>query len=130
MDKFTLKREIMSNKATLGRLLDSDGNEICKTLENPWLNNHVGISCIPVGTYNCIKDDQGRFQYWRLENVPGRSSIEIHPGNKEKDTRGCILLGKNWVFMDDELAVNSSRVTLDRIKSEGVLPDKFQLEVV
>ena len=129
MKEFKLLREIRSNKATLGRLIDSDYNEICKTLENPWLNNYPEISCIPEGTYKWVKDDEGRFKYWKLLDVLGRSNIEMHPGNKEKDTKGCILLGQDWVIMDDELAVNSSRNTFDRIISEALLPDEFELEI-
>lgn len=50
MQYITLKRDIVSNRAVLGRLY-LDGKKICKTLEKPWLNNLPNVSCIQEGTY-------------------------------------------------------------------------------
>jgi len=134
--RFTLKREIgdiskcsLPSRATLGTLYYGE-EEICKTLENPWLDNQNQISCIPTGIYKVIRDDTGRFQYWRLLDVKDRTGIEIHNGNKEKHTKGCILLGKDWAFMDGELAITASNSTLERLRDKKILPDKFELEVV
>ena len=85
----TLGRVIISNQATLGILRDEKGNPICKTLENPWLDNKPNVSCIPAGDYVCEVDNAGRFQYWRVLNVPGREFIEFHQGNKSRHTKGC-----------------------------------------
>lgn len=127
MKKIILKREIISNKAILGTLLDGD-KELCKTLENPWLNNKRNVSCIPEGTFRCVKDNEGRFRHFRLLDVCGRSNIEIHEGNKEEHTQGCILLGKEWVFMDNELAISDSRKTIKKLK--GILPEEFNLTII
>jgi hypothetical protein len=121
-----LKREIVSNKAILGTLI-LNNKEIAKTLENPWLNNAEKISCIPVGIYECVADNTGRFQWWKVLNVPDRGSIEIHEGNREKDTRGCILIGKDWGFYKGELAVMSSVKTLKKIRP--TLGQRFQLKI-
>ena len=124
----TLKRKYRPGEATLGTLLDGK-KQICKTLENEWLDNEVNISCIPEGTYKVRRDSTGQFKYWRLFDVPGRSEIEIHNGNKGQHTRGCILFGKYWCFMDDEIAVSSSRLTLDYLLDRKILPDEFNLKI-
>ena len=65
------------------------------TLEDPWLENAPNVSCIPLGTYDCIMSMSARFGKMmpQLLNVPGRTGIRIHGGNTDADTEGCILLG-------------------------------------
>lgn len=48
---------------------------------------------IPTGMYPVQWEPVGKFQGYAVKNVPGFSDIEIHIGNDELDTRGCILLG-------------------------------------
>jgi hypothetical protein len=36
-----------------------------------------------------------------LENVPGRSGIEIHTGVFPSDTHGCIIVGESFEFLRD-----------------------------
>lgn len=119
-----LTREIISNKAILGTL-SIEGEEIAKTLENPDLQNQNNISCIPYGEYDCIKDNTGKFQWWKILNVPGRIAVEIHQGNRERDTAGCIIVGKEWGFYKGELAVLNSVKTLEKI--QPILGEKFKL---
>jgi len=73
-----------------------------KTLEPPWRDNAPRVSCVPSGTYQIAlqpseKTSQatnGRQRTaWFLQSVPNRSSVLIHPGNFESDTKGCILVG-------------------------------------
>ncbi|MFT5702884.1 MAG: hypothetical protein ACI9TO_000238 [Rickettsiales bacterium] len=130
MNKLILKRKYRSGEATLGVLLDQENKEICKTLENPWINNEVGISCIPEGTYEVVSDNLGRFQYWKILNVPNRTGVEIHNGNKEQHTKGCILFGSKWGFIDDQLAVLGSKSTLRHLKNNEILADKFQIKII
>lgn len=54
-----------------------------------------GESAIPYGTYTCRYTDSHRFgrKTWEVLSVPGFQGIRIHPGNTEKHTEGCILLG-------------------------------------
>lgn len=33
----------------------------------------------------------------RFENVPGYAGVLMHPGNTDKDSEGCLLVGKNDV---------------------------------
>ena len=129
MKKFILKRKYREGEATLGTLFNQEKQEICKTLENPWLDNQQNTSCIPEGIYQVTADNTGKFKYWKILNVPDRDCVEIHYGNKQKDTKGCIIFGKYWGFIDDELAVINSKLTLNLLKNNKILPNRFQLEV-
>lgn len=54
---------------------------------------------IPTGNYRVVMSPSQRFKAMRpfLVNVPGRSGIMIHEGNKPADTHGCILVGRNTI---------------------------------
>ena len=128
MQELKLNREILSNKAVLGTLI-LDGQELCKTLENPWLNNTPTISCIPAGKYIAKKYSSEKYpDVWELKDVPNRSYILIHNGNLEKHTQGCILVGRDWGFLDGELAVLSSVPTLNGLRRK--LNDEFVIEII
>ena len=92
MKKLTLARSYLPNK-TVGILFDN--NIRLATLENPWLDNQVNISCIPEGSYLVKRDKVGRFQWYSITGVEGRTSIEMHGGNKVEDTDGCLLVAIN-----------------------------------
>ena len=82
---------------TNGIAILPDGAEYT-TLERPWLNNQTSISCIPAGHYKFKRDTQGRFQWFRLLDVEGRTNIEFHLGNKPSHSEGCILLPKECLL--------------------------------
>ena len=86
-----LKRKPSSNDVTIGEIFYND-TFICATFELPWLDNKVDESCIPVGTYTLkrVLSNRLRRQVYTLTNVPGRSSIHIHPANKLDEIKGCI----------------------------------------
>lgn len=93
---------------TNGTFILPDGEEL-KTLERPWLNNQTGISCIPAGHYKFKRDTHGRFQWFRVLDVPGRTHIEFHEGNKPEHSEGCILMSREalnamkWFYNDVNL---------------------------
>lgn len=127
MQKVKLKREIISNKAVLGSL-ELESKEIAKTLENPWLNNEPFISCIPVGEYIVKTYSSNKYpNVWELQDVEGRSYILIHSGNVEEHTQGCILVGRKWGFLGENIAVLDSRNTLGKLRS--ILDDEFLLNI-
>jgi hypothetical protein len=72
--------------------LESNGTFICYTIELPWKNNQVGVSCIPEGKYFISKRYSSKFN-WHLEvmNVENRKYILFHPANHARnELRGCI----------------------------------------
>ncbi len=64
--ELVLEREYFSS-GTNG-ILFYNGDEICKTIELPWLENQRRISCIPEGTYVIKKRYSPKFK-WHLEVV-------------------------------------------------------------
>jgi len=76
---------------TNGKLLLPDHTEF-PTLELPWRDNQVNISCIPAGNYRFKRDTHGRHQWFRMMYVPERTHIEFHAGGSPRDSHGCILI--------------------------------------
>lgn len=69
----------------------------CVTLEPPDKENAQNISSIPAQQYVCRKYSSNRYpNTYQVTNVPGRTSVLFHAGNKAEDTAGCILLGQHF----------------------------------
>ena len=111
-------RNTFSEVSTIGNLY-LDGEWLCDTLENPWLNNQRNISCIPEGQYkvrlrtareSATKD----YLHLLVQDVPDRSLVLFHVGNKSSDTRGCILVG---IGSEQDL-VKNSRLAMDLLMKE------------
>lgn len=67
------------------------------TLEPPWSNNTVNLSCIPAGTYRCRRVQSPRFgETFEMTDVPGRDHVLFHKGNDVVDTHGCVLVGEEF----------------------------------
>jgi hypothetical protein len=101
-----LQRLESPSDRTNGIAILPDGTEY-PSLERPWLENKPSISCIPAGNYKFVRDTHGRFQWFRVLKVVGRTNIEMHLGTKPSHSEGCILLPeecllamKNFFFGD------------------------------
>ena len=117
--KLILKRSQRPN-CTIGEL--SNGMYV---LERPWLNNAHDISCIPSGTYTCVRINSPKFGVvFEVTNVPDRSHILIHNGNTVEDCKGCLLIGKVKGYE----SIASSRDALKELME--TMPDKWELEIV
>lgn len=86
---------------TLGilELYDNAGKKLKEftAVELLWKGNSSSISCIPPGRYPFIKsksnDNPGLGNVFRIDDVPYRGGILIHPGANYQDSNGCILPG-------------------------------------
>lgn len=86
---------------TLGilELYDNAGKKLkdFTTVELLWRGNSSSTSCIPPGRYPFTKskanNNPGLGNVFRLDNVPYRGGILIHPGVNYQDSNGCILPG-------------------------------------
>lgn len=122
--KLLVKRTFRGPKYTIGHLY-INGKYFCDTLEDTdrGLTQDMsltqvlaikikGETCIPYGTYeitlNVVSGKFSNFTKYpyakaingkmpRLLNVTGFDGILIHPGNDNKDTGGCLLVGENKV---------------------------------
>ena len=113
-DKLSLKRFAYGPMGTFGRL-ELDGFS-CFTVECPWSNNTVDLSCIPIGSYflKLGKYTRGGYPAYELQDVENRSLIKIHAGNTVSDIRGCIALGEHPGCIGNQWAVINSRNTFKK----------------
>lgn len=117
VNKVTLTRTNDNGIETLGTLVATrtDGQTFtCETLERPWKNDALNISCIPKGTYPCKVGQFHAETRYELQNTAPRSGIFIHEGNYYTNTDGCILLGikPSDINHDGQVDVTSSVITI------------------
>ena len=120
--KLTLKRIAKRDTYTIGRLY-INGEYFCDTLEDKdrGLKHSMSLSeikakkvygktAIPAGEYeitlHIISPKYSKKPWFvkfcgakmpRILNIPGYDGVLIHEGNSDKDTCGCVLVGKNTV---------------------------------
>lgn len=82
-----------------------DGHVFCVALEPE----------IPIqeGQYIAGKYMSPKFGYevWKLDNTPGYTYVEIHPGNMKENTTACLLLGQYWGKLNQHRAILNSGET-------------------
>lgn len=114
-------------------------------MEDDWLNNTPGVSCIPAMRVHCVRSvfNKGRPPYpcFLLTGVPGREQIKTHIANTEEDVEGCLGIGLDFgaVTKEDEdleghptrlkWAVTGSKPGFGKFMDffEGI--DSFELEI-
>lgn len=126
MRRATLWREPSTDEGTFGSLL-TDSAFHCKTGELPWRENANGASCIPPGLYVCMyRLSPIHGMCYHVENVPGRSGVEIHSANwmgdkakgKKCQLLGCIAPGEGVAVLEGQKAVLQSRIALLALEAE------------
>lgn len=123
-----IKRFYMDD-CTLGRLTYGDFQ--CFTLELPMLDNAQNISCIyPNGGFigrKHVSPHNG--DCIAIDNVQGRTNIQIHSANYTRQILGCIAVGDGIKFLDNDSIpdVTNSVNTLKRLLF--VLPETFKIVI-
>ena len=130
----TAQMPVVDPQQTEGELYVIQNGKIiyqCVTLELPWRNNARRVSCVPDGTYKCVKRTSPKYgHHWHLLNVPNRDLILIHSGNYNHHTLGCILVGKSFrdINKDGLEDVTDSVRTMNELRA--LLPDSFEIDVI
>jgi hypothetical protein len=73
-----------------------------------------------MGAYDLEMWNSDKFGHClHVKDVPDRDCILIHAGNYNRDTHGCILLGKSFSDIDKDgyLDIISSKLTLNAVMS-------------
>ena len=102
-------RNTFTEVSTIGKLY-LNGEWLCDTLENPYLDNQRNISCIPAGEYPVrlrVARESATKEYIHLlvMDVPNWDLILLLIWNKSSDTRGCVLVG---IGTEQDLVKNST----------------------
>jgi hypothetical protein len=138
--KIRVNRRPSGATCTIGEVLVND-EPFCQSLEDvirerpgvPVSEWKVpGTTAVPAGLYLVEITWSPRFKrdLPLLQNVPGFEGVRIHPGNTDRDTEGCILVGK-WT---DGESIHESRDTLQQLlevmEMENLLKRPITIEIV
>ena len=126
----TITREQLDRNETLGTLVMEGFT--CKTVERPDLNNQAQISCIPKGTYQCVKVGATKeipYAHISILNVINRSGVCIHIGNFVTDSKGCILVCESFADINKDRILDgvNSKNTFNKLMA--ILPNKFEITI-
>ena len=118
----------------IGGVYNSEGEKVFEffTLELPWNDNERNISCIPEGEYLVRKmppTAKRKYEYFWVQDVPGRDSILFHPGNFTRSIRGCLLPGEELKDIDKDGITDVTNTTATLKILTALMPDKFKLTV-
>jgi|SRR5205085_981396 len=127
--KATIERVYLPTE-TLGSWY-ADGEMICKTMELPWKNNQRGISCIPEGIYDVVREahtEKHPYPHFRILDVPDRDGILVHKITFVSGLKGCIGVGEFKDLNGDKVPdMINSGINLQKLYD--LMPDKFKLEI-
>ncbi|MGM5482318.1 MAG: DUF5675 family protein [Nanobdellota archaeon] len=138
MSKYALLyRYKTGDQGTSGFFITSWGFD-CHTIELPWKDNQVNISCIPQGIYTVKKYNSPKYgKCFLVQEVPGRTYILFHYGNWAGDrskgyrsnSLGCILVGKRAAVIYGQRAVANSRVAMSEFMDSAKDTESFELTI-
>lgn len=113
--KIDIYRFLETDRSITGRVT-IDGQQLCFDLEpGRFKPVHAGHPCIPCGIFKVKLTMSPHFGYVTPEllDVPGRTAIRIHKGNKPEDSLGCTLVGTSHGPAADW--ISDSHTAFDRL---------------
>lgn len=138
-DLLTLHRLPETESETLG-VLSWNGIPFAVSLEHRWRNNERRISGIPFGNYTVIRcrasevygyEDSPKFgNTFMVQKVPNRDHILFHKGNTVDDTDGCILIGSEFGYINNQQAVLNAAKAFEKFLKLTEDVDFFDLEIL
>ena len=125
----TLTRHAQWPDVTCGILTLPTGQAFY-TLERPWRNNKVDLSCIPTGRYTCKRyNSPTHGPTFMVMGVPGRTLILFHVANFVHELKGCIALGLRRGIDNSIPCVRESGPAIVQFKKALEGGDEFQLVI-
>lgn len=140
--KLTLIRTSLGHDGIFGLLQDEARTQIAVTLEHAYDSGNGDGSYAPKlqpGEYTCVRGPHrlhgmtNSFETFEIEGVKGHDNILFHWGNYNKDSEGCVLLGRRIVPNPDAPAENmitSSKNTFQKFLDIVSGLDRFTLVVI
>ena len=102
-----------------------------RTLELAYRNNMREISSIPAGKYRVEKRNSVKYgSHFHILGVSNRTLILIHVGNYHINTKGCILVGSEYKYLDTDKNLDVANSLQTMKKLNDILPLNFDLEIV
>lgn len=129
----TLRRTDFRSDGIFGGFFLEDGTHFCATLEHAYLIKANWMPKMAPGSYTCQRRHSPHFGYdvFEVMNVPNCTYIEIHVGNFQANSEGCVLIGETITDEPDgSRAITNSRVTFHNFMQMQVGLDTFQLTVL
>lgn len=134
----TLKRLEYLHDGIFGHILDDNGNKLFSTLEHAYdSGNGTGsyVPKIPNGSYTCVRGrhqlehSPSPFTTFEITGVPNHTKILLHPGDYNKDSDGCVLLGLDDIENNGQHMLISSRVAFQEFMELQANVNEFVLTV-
>ena len=133
-----LTRYEYGEDGVFGNLTGDDNTPIAVTLEHAYPNDYGGwTSKINDGSYYCLRGNHQlegmthTFETFQIV-VAGHTDILFHQGNYNKDSEGCVLLGKERtgnMIMASALAFEDFMALMDGINNFTLTVDSVSLNV-
>ena len=114
--KIEVRRRTQTSRSTIGELW-VDGQKECFTLEptltDPVNAGHPRVTASGPFVVEFTFSPHLGYVTPELLNVPSRTDIRIHIGNKPEDTLGCVLVGESAFNLSDW--ISNSTPAFDRL---------------